>query len=257
VIGYKRVRWMKELSGRRIYSHFGFLLPQWRGRGIGRAMLHHSERRLREIAASHPADGARLFESSAYDTQPGLDALLRSEGYVPARYFYEMVRESLDDIPEVPLPPGLEVRPAQPEHYRAIWKANVEAFRDHWGHIPPTEEDYQRWLEEPTFDPALWRVAWDGDQVAGMVLNYIDGRENTKYNRRRGYTEDVCVRRPWRRRGLARALLAQSLRVVEECGMIEAALSVDTENPNGAPRLYESVGFRAVKQETIYQKPME
>lgn len=257
VIGYNRVRWWKESEGNRIYFHFGFLLPQWRRKGIGRAMLHHGECRLREIAADHPADGPRFLESFAYDTQAGTEALLLGEGYAAIRYEYHMVRPTLDDIPAAPLPLGLEVRPARSEHYRAVWDANQEAFRDHWGYSPATENDYQLWLKDPDFDPSLWQVAWDGDQIAGMVMNFINARENARHNRRRGYTEDICVRRPWRRRGLARALLLRSFQVLRERDCTEAALSVDTENPNGALRLYESVGFRTVKRESTYRKLME
>ncbi len=89
-----------------------------------------------------------------------------------------------------------------------------------------------------------------------MVLSYIDDRENLAYNRKRGWTEDISVRRPWRRRGLARALLVQSLHAVRQRGMQEAALGVDTQNQTGALNLYESVGFRAVKRWTTYRKPM-
>jgi ribosomal protein S18 acetylase RimI-like enzyme len=132
----------------------------------------------------------------------------------------------------------------------------VEAFRDHWGFNEENEPTVEQWVENPNFDPSLWRVAWEGDQVAGMVLSYIDKRENQAYHRQRGWTEDICVRRPWRRRGLARALLVQSLYAVRERGMLEAALGVDTQNLSGALHLYESVGFRAIKRLTVYRKLM-
>jgi ribosomal protein S18 acetylase RimI-like enzyme len=257
MIGYKRVFWRTESEGNWIYRHFGFLLPQWRRKGIGRAMLHHSERRLREIAAGHQANGPRFFQSEAADTQPGAEALLRNTGYAPVRHEYLMVRETLDDIPAMPLPEGLDVRPAKLEHYRAIWDAMIEAFRDHWGYVPPTEEEYQQWLHDPKFDPSLWRVAWDGDQVAGMVLGLINPAENAAHNLKRGWVDDVCVRRPWRRRGLARALLTQGLQIFKARGMTQAALGVDTENPTGALRVYESVGFRPAKRHSIYRKPLE
>jgi ribosomal protein S18 acetylase RimI-like enzyme len=64
------------------------------------------------------------------------------------------------------------------------------------------------------------------------------------------------VRRPWRRRGLARALLVRSFAVLKKRGMAEAALGVDTNNPNGALRLYESVGFRSVKRYATYRKSL-
>ncbi len=155
------------------------------------------------------------------------------------------------------MPESLEVRPAKDKHVRQIWDASVEAFRDHWGFSEPTEESFKEWLEERTFNPELWKVAWDGDQVAGMVLNFIDDLENREYDRKRGYTETICVRRPWRRRGLARSLIAQSFHFLRDLGMEEAALGVDTQNLSGAFRLYESLGFKQVKRWTEYRKPFE
>ncbi len=83
--------------------------------------------------------------------------------------------------------------------------------RDSWGFVPGTEGDSQRWLASPTFDPSLWKVGWEGDEVAGMVLNFFNQAENQEYGRKRGWTDPICVRIPWRRRGLARALLVQSI----------------------------------------------
>ena len=99
------------------------------------------------------------------------------------------------------MPEGLEVRPVQMEDLQAIRAASLEAFRDHWGFSEENEPTVEQMVEDPNFDPSLWRVAWDGDQVAGMVLSFIDARENESYNRLRGWTENICVRRPWRRRG--------------------------------------------------------
>ncbi len=257
LVGYKQVFWRVDSEGNWLYRHVGYLLPQWQRRGIGRAMLRHSERRLREIAAGHQATSPRFFHSQAADTQPGAEALLRSEGYTPVRYKYAMVQETLDEIPDLPLPEGLDVRPAQPEHYRAIWGAMLEAFCDHWGYVPPTDEDYAGWLTEPEFDPSLWRVAWDGDQVAGAVMGLISEAEIAARNLKRGWVDDVWVRRPWRKRGLAHALLAQSLQLFKERGMTQAGLEVDTENSTGALRVYESVGFRAARRASIYRKPLD
>ncbi|HYN89780.1 MAG TPA: GNAT family N-acetyltransferase [Ardenticatenaceae bacterium] len=256
IVGFSRLHWFREAEGTRVYFLMGFLLPEWRRRGIGRAMLRHSERLLRDIAATHPDGGPRMFYSWTDDTAVAKKALLCSEGYTPIRHFYQMVRPTLDDLPDALLPPGLKLRPVRPEHYHAIWDASQDAFGDTWGFMPEPEESYQAWLREPTFDPTLWRVAWDGDQVAGQVRSYIDAGENVEYHRLRGYTQNISVRRPWRRRGLARALLALSLQTLEERGMTEAALSVDAENESGALRLYESCGFRVVKQSSMYAKPM-
>ena len=89
-----------------------------------------------------------------------------------------------------------------------------------------------------------------------MIRNFISEEENRRYNRLRGYTEWISVRRPWRKRGLARALLARSLRMHKDLGMNEAALSVDSQNSTGALQLYESMGFRMVTRTPTYRKPL-
>jgi ribosomal protein S18 acetylase RimI-like enzyme len=167
-----------------------------------------------------------------------------------------MIRDLAMPIPSLPLPDGIEVRPALPEHRRLIWEAEREAFQDHWGYSPWPEEAYRRFIAFPHYDASLWRVAWEGDQVVGSVLNFINEPENELYGRRRGYTEDISVRRPWRRRGLARALIAQSLEALKERGMAEAALGVDAENRTGALRVYESLGFVVAKQWTVYRRAL-
>jgi len=256
VVGYKRVTWWEELDGTRIYGHFGFLKPEWRGKGIGHALFKHSEARLREIAAGHPEGKPHFLDTGTPITNQGLLDILRAEGYEPVRSFYEMVRPDLENLPDVSMPDGLEIRPVRPEHYRTIWEAEAEAFRDHWGESPVEEEDYKRWLEQPLFQPEIWTVAWDGEQVAGIIRNYINEFENNYFNRKRGYTENISVRRPWRRRGLARALIARSFQIHKELGMTEAALGVDADNPSGARQLYENMGFKTKQTFMSFRKPM-
>jgi GNAT superfamily N-acetyltransferase len=159
-------------------------------------------------------------------------------------------------LPEAPLPVGLEVRPIDESQNRGIWEAIDEAFRDHWGSVPGTEEDYQRFVNSPTRKTHLWQVAWDGDQVAGMILNNYFPEENKAFDRQRGWTDPICVRRPWRRRGLARALIARSIMMFRDMGFDDTALGVDTENPNGALKLYKSMGYKIDKTWMAYRKPV-
>ncbi len=257
VIGYSRTEWFKN-EGEQFYEHYHlhFLMPAWRGQGIEPTLFHAMERQGRERVTAHSNDLPSYFSTEVLETQTVLEAVIQSEGYHAIRHYYNMVRPTLDDIPEAPLPTGVEVRPARPEHYRAIWEEMQEAFQDHWGYVPGTEENYQEWLNGRLFQPALWQIAWAGDEVIGTVLAFIDEAQNRKYNRRRGYTEEITVRRPWRKHGVARALIARSLQQLKALGMTEAALGVDTENLSGALRLYESMGFRPVQRGSIYAKPL-
>ncbi|HEX9989423.1 MAG TPA: GNAT family N-acetyltransferase [Chloroflexia bacterium] len=261
LVAYGRAEWWDETYDdgsfpNRIYNFKFYVVPEWREKGLESAMLLHIEQHLQELASSHDFSGPRFFQSFVSDRYQAYTRALESTGYEAVRYEYEMVRPDLENVPDLPLPEGLEVRPVQPEHLRAIWEAEVEAFRDHWGFSEPEEEDYQHWLDSPHFQPHLWQVAWDvgGEQVAGMIRNYISEEENKRYGRQQGYTEWISVRRPWRRRGLARALLARSLQMHKELGMTQAALSVDSQNPAGALQLYESMGFRVLIRMPTYRK---
>jgi ribosomal protein S18 acetylase RimI-like enzyme len=250
------VWWFDEPDGGRVFEAICFLRPESRRRGIGRAMLAALEERAARAVAHDPPPGM-VFLQTGTEGEPGAEALLTGVGYEPIRYGYHMVRPNLDPIPDARLPPGLEIRPVRDEDLRAIWDAAEESFRDAWGYRESTERDYDLFLTDPLgADRTLWRVAWDGDQVAGQVRGFINADENERYGQKRGWVENISVRRPWRKRGLARALIASTIDELRERGMTEGALGVDTQNVSGALRLYESVGFRPVSKSTTYRKPM-
>ncbi len=259
-VGYASVWWNVNSDGDWLGFNIGFVVPEYRQRGIGRNLLDFIELRLKEIS-DHLIETGQLSPAAprysmvvAQEKELAKESLLKHTGYQAVRMEYDMVRPDLENIPDLPLPPGLEVRPALPEHYRLIFDAANEAFRDHWCYIVEPEENFQKMLADPNFDPSLWRVAWEGDQIAGMVLSFINKAENDEFNRKRGYTENICVLRPWRKKGLAKALIALSLKALKERGMDQAALGVDAENTSGATLLYEKMGFRVVSRGTIYWK---
>jgi len=95
-----------------------------------------------------------------------------------------------------------------------------------------------------------------GDEIVGQVLNRIDPEANAELGIKRGWVNSVGVRRAWRRQGIARALVAESLRVLRDRGMTSAGLGVDAENANGALGVYEATGFRVVRTERVYRKPL-
>lgn len=256
-VGYVRVAWNEQHDGSLAWETTCLLQPELRGRGIGRAMLRWGERRLLEIAADQRADGRpRWFQAESFDADQYSVRLLRRHGYNPVRRGYEMVRDDLEDLPDAPLPPGLEIRPVTVADTRRIWEADAEAFRDHWGEDEETEEAWLTFRDDPTNDPALWVVAFDGDDIAGLVLNVIDPADIARKGIPRGVLGSVAVRRPWRRRGLARALISRSLRLLHDRGMTSAGLGVDGENPNQAMTLYESCGFRIASSFTTWRKPL-
>ena len=227
------------------YQIWGTVHPDVRRRGLGTALLGWNLARAR-VRASREDPLVRVeLASFSEDSEVGQRALLGKAGFKAVRHFFLMRRQGLDDIPDAPLPDGIEIRPVLEEQWRTIVAAENEAFRDHWGHREMGESDFKRTFGRAELDTSLWVVAWDGDEVAGVVQNWIWPEENERLGVKRGWLEHISVRRPWRRRGLARAITAASLVKYREVGLEEAMLGVDSENPNGALGLVRGAGLRA------------
>jgi mycothiol synthase len=255
-IAYSRVEWWQEEEPNdRIYSHFVNLHPAWRGQGIEEAIILWCEARLKEIAGNHPEDSQRFYQTYSNEFKLRFNAILELLSYTPERYFIEMSRP-LDELPEADLPLGIEARPVKQPDERKIWDASVEAFRDHWGFSEPKEEHYIDYTGSKYFQPDLWQVAWDGDEVVGSVQNYIDHDYNQKHHRLRGWTENISTHRDYRKRGIAKALIVRSMHMHKQKGMKEVGLGVDTINPTGALKLYENLGYKKDKTFINFRKPM-
>lgn len=242
----------------RLQWHDGRVLPEWRGHGIGHDLLALAQEgaRLHGARRSGPASGASVFRTSVPERAESAHRLLAHDGYSVVRYMVVMVRPSLADPPSPELPPGLECRAATRATAMQILRAVDEAFRDHWGAHEETDAERESSIDDPIMGQLdVWQVAWDGDEVAGGVLGFINEAENRSLGRRRGYTEGIFTRRPWRGRGLATALIGRNLRLLEERGMTEAALTVDAENLTGALALYQRVGFEARRTNLLFERP--
>lgn len=242
----------------RSYIHSASLVSEARRRGIRQAMLRINEARIRAIASGHKMNCRKYFETEANSRPNDWNRTVLKSCYVPYRHIFEMVRPNLDNIPAAELPAGLEVRPVRPSDHRVIWRAAREAFKDEPGFRSQTWSDEGlRWFSGSRWwTPELWRIAWDQDQVAGGVINMIDEEENKTFNRSWGYTAIIFTRKPWRRKGLAGALVAQSLESLNEQGVEQATLAVDTGNPSGALRLYKRMGYEIHSRYSFYRKPV-
>ncbi len=258
IAGYVRSWHWTQADGLQFYGQLGVVAPQWRRRGIGATLHAWLESRQRELAMTQRSLTAPSHQAFVFQGEVARAALLEKAGYHVERHVFVMERPTLVAVADFALPAGLVVRPVQPEHFRAIWDAHTRAFRTHWGFSAPNETNYQQWLVSPVFQPHLWQVAWDvqSGEVAGQVRTYVDDFWNTANGRKRGWTEFISVGEPWRRRGLARALISLSLRAQEAAGMEESALGVDSQNLDGANRVYEDCGFIVAKCNRIFRKPM-
>lgn len=235
--------------------------PEHLTRDLFTAMVSWLESGALQRARAEGIPG-QVFRSSVAHPGPGKNGgdtpagWLHQLGYRVVRFGAVMLRPTLDDILDLALPEGAEVRPVTPDHLRPIWEASVAAFVDTFGEQVATEADWLRFRDDPIADPSMWRVAWSGDQVVGQVRSFINKAENDTKGRLRGYTEFISTHENWRGRGLASALLAASLREVRDRGMTQAALGVDTENPADAFAIYQRLGFELVGYDAIMDKPI-
>ena len=253
LVGYANMEWREQESGDCLHLIDLYLVAAWRGCGLELAMQRHMECCIgsRETASAERDGVHHWVVSKVPETWQTRVEMLRVLGYAPVRYYFEMQRPLLGgNLPAMVLPTGLALRPPLPEHYRPIWEASEECFRDLQDYVAPTEASYRTWVASPGLDPSLWLVAWDGDQVAGAAINVIHGGAW-------GETDDLFVRRPWRGQGLGRALLVGSLHLFKARGLTTAGLGVDAENVSGALGLYESVGYRPYQRLASFRKRMQ
>jgi mycothiol synthase len=247
VVGFEEFNNLHEHT---ILQTDGYVHPDFKGRGIGTALLRIVEQRARdEIALADPEVRVSL-ESGIDNRDQASHDLHRNEGYQPIRYHWRMERV-LKEPPAAPkFPAEIELRPfIQGEHDVPVWQAQNEAFHDHWGSHEVTLDDWRHnRFGDPEFDPTLWAIAWDGEEVAGFSIN--------RYRMGIGWIRTLGVRRPWRKRGLGEALLLHSFGEFYKRGKQTIGLGVDAQNSTGATRLYQKVGMYVASEFVTYQKEL-
>ena len=228
----------------------GYVHPKFTGRGIGTILLRRIEARAREEFSLAETD-LRVFLRSTIDGRDEAShSLHKNEGYFSRRYHWRM-EIKLEEAPAAPVwPKGIELRPFSREAYsRALWEAQNESFRDHWG---SHDISFERWehgkFASEDFDPTLWVVAWEDDQIAGFSQN--------RYRMGIGWVGTLGVRRPWRRKGLGLALLTHSFGEFYRRGKTTIGLGVDASSPTGATRLYQRAGMYIASEFLTYEKEL-
>jgi mycothiol synthase len=236
---------------------WGRVHPDFRGQGIGTALMEWAEERARVSLDRAPAGARIVLEAGITSSHQPTIELLSDRGFQAVRHNLTMARDLDGELPAPAWPAGITVRTMRPGEELAVYRVDNETFRDHWGHTEaPEAEGYALWrhrmLDNPNHDPSLWFLAMDGDEIAGVALcdPFRAGEPDM------GWVDTLGVRRPWRRQGLAEALLYHSFRELRRRGRTSVGLGVDASSLTGATRLYEKAGMRAIRKFTRYEKEL-
>jgi GNAT superfamily N-acetyltransferase len=228
---------------------YGYVHPGYEGQGIGSYLMGWAENRAAQVLTRVPNDARVVLRVGVYHGHKPSAQLLEDRGYQTDRFFWRMVID-LHEPPASPeWPEGIQLRPFDRERDgAAVYRAEDEAFEDHWGYVPESfEVGFEHWshwnFHGSAYDPGLWFIA-------------ARGRPRADHDPEMGWIRTLSVRRPWRRKGLALALLLHSFDGFWRRSTFKVGLGVDGQNPTGATRLYEKAGMKVALQYDAYSKEL-
>lgn len=241
-----------EVREERCYV-FGEVDPAHRRRGVGTALMAWAVPRATEQLRSSGRSLPCFVRADSYDYIDGAHQLFARMGMTPVRYHDELLR------PLAPLPdrrdiPGVRIVPWPPDRDDEIRRAKNEAFADHWGSTPTSPHHWQQMVHGYGARPDLSFIAVDdAGRVVGHCMNTRIEADDAVVGRSDGWIDNLGTIREWRGRGIASALITESLHAFAEAGLTHASIEVDSENPTGAARLYRSLGFEPVQRKITHQ----
>jgi len=229
-------------------NQIAWVRPNHWGVGLSSALL-----RLGEREAARFADAGAVLHVACWATNESAQRLFAALGYARVRTFHQM-RIELGARVDAVGTPGIEIRAFDPAGDAASTHAALaEAFEDHWGR---PFDPYELWVHQhidgpgADFDPQLWFVAVEDREIVGAICTraHLTSAPDT------ASVDLLAVRRQWRGRGIARALLQTTFEAVRGRGIGAVELGVDSTNPTGATHLYEGVGMRPIRSFEIWEK---
>lgn len=230
------------------------VVPEHRGKGIGRAMAERAVESLRER-------GMQTVETSSLTDKPAAIGLWESLGFQRVRIF-SLMKASLKSIPS-----GVgENRDVQLRRFEngsledlklLTWLTN-ETFKEHYNWRPHTIDEVRYFLEQdPQFKDQENLFTLSEGKPVGYVGTGIDKKYNAERNVRCGWIVSIGVLKQNRLKGVGKRLMIEGMKLLRAKDMTEALLGVDDQNPTNAIKLYEKMGFTAVEKDIAYRKTIQ
>ena len=243
------VAWVwPETAGEVTADHY--VHPAHRGLGLGDALLDTIEARVAELPARRPDGSARTLVAWCEDRDAVRRKALDARGFSAIRQYFEMAIDLMDELPPASWPAGIEARAFRPGiDDRRVWEADIEAFSEHFLFAARGFDEWRlHHLSAGDADVTLWWLAWDGDELAGYVIP-VNGEHGAEIG-------DLAVRKPWRGRGIGRALLRAAFTTLRDRGCTVARLYVDAQNVTNAVPVYEAAGMRVSRRFDVLERPL-
>ncbi len=237
---------------------WGRVHPDYEDLGIGTMLMDWAEGRARQSIARAPEGTRVVMHSGTFSNYEPAQELLSDLEMALERHFLTMSIELPDELDTPMWPEGIELRSMKgEEEARSVIHAVREAFKDHWGYVEtPFEQEFEQWQHyisnDEKFDPSVWFLAMDGEEIAGMALCQTVSDEDPDM----GWVSVLGVLRPWRRQGLGLALLLHSFSILKNHGRSRVGLGVDASSLTGATALYEKAGMHCIRQFDTYEKEL-
>ncbi len=232
--------------------------PEFEGLGIGSTMMAWAEQRLQQAVTHVPQDLRVTYQAGSLNTHNATKQLMEELDMELVRYFWRMVIDLDREPPDPEWPSNITMSTlAEIGDLRAVYRAFNDAFQDHWGYVEQPEDkrvaEWEHWTNsDDEFDPALWYVAMDGEEIAGICLCRPREWEDPDM----GWVNIFGVRRPWRKQGLGLAMLRYAFGKFYHLGKLRAGLGVDAGSLTGATRLYKKAGMHVVREFHTYEKEL-
>jgi mycothiol synthase len=236
----------------------GHVDPVCRRQGVGSALLSWGTERAREQLLAADNGLPMFIRVDAYESATASLRLHARQGFQQVRLFEELLRP-LDELPPVACPRGVSLLPwpdpADEVLHERLRTVKNEAFADHWGSTPTTRERWRLMVNSHIARLDLSCIAVDdatGD-IVGCCLNERFESDDELLGRRDGWIGTLATSRAWRGRGVASAMIRQSLHWFAAAGLTHASIGVDGDSLTGAARLYRSLGFEVRKRSITSQ----
>jgi ribosomal protein S18 acetylase RimI-like enzyme len=133
-----------------------------------------------------------------------------------------------------------------------------ESMKEHFNFRPVTLEETKYYTTEQEKQGVKYNdfIAYLDDKPIGLMITIIDPKEIEHQKKNVAWLAVLGVLKPYRSKGIGKALMIHAIKFLKEKGMEEAMLGVDDTNITKAMKIYESLGFEVMLKNYRYIKEL-